>query len=292
MKRKEFNPFRILQWIVIVGLVYVIIIGLFSTDRVKNRTQSQNPYELEKDGVCLLPNVLSDVEIVQLKQCCEQGNYKEAKRRLIQHSEVKQRIQQTLGDDYTFQDYIWIIQKSSVHTCHRDNNGDFFNEGQQYPSYTLLLYLEDMDKCLGVIPESHKDVNHSNANLTNPVETLLCKKGDAILFNANLIHVGIILPKDHLRIQMKVTHRDDLEVLSYYQDFNKVLKKDNTLPLGLLQFQKNISCMCPYISNLSQRENIKSARGTDNGETVGIGQKIFSSLFYGNADFYDLPNAF
>jgi len=291
MKRKEFNPFRILQWIVIVGLAYVIIIGLFSTDKVKNR-QNQNPYELEKDGVCLLPNVLSDVEIVLLKQCCEQGNYKEAKRQLIQHSEVKQRIQQTLGDQYTFQDYIWIIQKSSVHTCHRDNNGDFFNEGQQYPSYTLLLYLEDMDKCLGVIPESHKEVNHSNANLTNPVDTLLCKKGDAILFNANLIHVGIILPKDHLRIQMKVTHRDDLEVLSYYQDFNKVLKKDNTLPLGLLQFQKNISCMFPYISNLSQRENIQSARGTDNGETVGIGQKIFSSLFYGNADFYDLPNAF
>ena len=288
MQRIKPFPYSFILWTIIIGLVYVILIGLFSTDVVKNKL-----YDLEKDGVCLLTQVLSNKELEPLKRCCEQGNYKEAKIHLIQHDGLKQRIQHMLSEDYVFQDYIWIIQKSSVHTCHRDNNGDFFNEGQQYPSYTLLIYIEDMekDKCLGVIPESHQDLNHSNVNLTNRVETLSCKKGDAILFNANLIHVGTI-QKDHLRIQMKVTHRDDLDVLSYYQDFNKVLKKDNTIPRNILQFQKNISCMFPYVSNLSQRENIQSARGTDNGETVGIGQKIFSSLFYGNADFYDLPNAF
>ena len=150
-----------------------------------------------------------------------------------------------------------------------------------------------MEKCLGVIPTSHKDVNSFNVNPTNKVETLLCKKGDAILFNANLIHVGTIQSKDdHLRIQMKVTHREDIPTLSYYQDFNKILKKDNTMPKELLQFQKNVSCMFPYVSNLTQSDNIQSARGTDNGETIGLPQKVFSYWFYGNSDFYDLPNAF
>jgi hypothetical protein len=250
-------------------------------------------YDLEKDGVCLFPKVLSSKQIEYLSQACVEGNYKEAKEHLLQDKRLIGLLKETLGEAYQFQDYIWIIQKSSVHTCHRDNNGDFFNKGQLYPSYTLLLYLEDMEKCLGVIPTSHKDVNSFNVNPTNKVETLLCKKGDAILFNANLIHVGTIQSKDdHLRIQMKVTHRKDIPTLSYYQDFNKVLKKDNTMPKELLQFQKNVSCMFPYVSNLTQSDNIQSARGTDNGEKVGLPQKVFSYWFYGNSDFYDLPNAF
>lgn len=261
---------------------------LFFIDVVEKRQ-----YDLEKDGVCLFPQVLSSKQIEHLSQACVEGNYKEAKEHLLQDKRLIGLLKQTLGEAYQFQDYIWIIQKSSVHTCHRDNNGDFFNKCQLYPSYTLLLYLEDMEKCLGVIPTSHKDVNSFNVNPTNKVETLLRKKGDAILFNANLIHVGTIQSKDdHLRIQMKVTHRKDIPTLSYYQDFNKVLKKDNTMPKELLQFQKNVSCMFPYVSNLTQSDNIQSARGTDNGETVGLPQKVFSYWFYGNSDFYDLPNAF
>lgn len=269
-------------------LLYIVFYCLFFTDVVEKRQ-----YDLEKDGVCLFPKVLSSTQIQHLSQACVEGNYKEAKEHLLQDKRLIRLLKQTLGEEYQFQDYIWIIQKSSVHTCHRDNNGDFFNKGQKYPSYTLLLYLEDMEKCLGVIPTSHKDVNSFNVNPTNKVETLLCKKGDAILFNANLIHVGTIQSKDdHLRIQMKVTHREDIPTLSYYQDFNKILKKDNTIPKELLQFQKNVSCMFPYVSNLTQSDNIQSARGTDNGEKVGLPQKVFSYWFYGNSDFYDLPNAF
>ena len=199
-------------------LLYVVFYCLFFTDVVEKRQ-----YDLEKDGVCLFPKVLSSAQIQHLSQACVEGNYKEAKEHLLQDKRLIRLLKQTLGQEYQFQDYIWIIQKSSVHTCHRDNNGDFFNKGQKYPSYTLLLYLEDMEKCLGVIPTSHKDVNSFNVNPTNKVETLLCKKGDAILFNANLIHVGTIQSKDdHLRIQMKVTHREDIPTLSYYQDFNKI----------------------------------------------------------------------
>jgi hypothetical protein len=50
--------------------------------------------------------------------------------------------------------------------------------------------------------------------------------------------------------------------------------------------------MFPIISNLTQNENIRSSRGTDNGVEIGFFQKIFSYIFYGNSQFYDLPNAF
>jgi hypothetical protein len=283
---KKTNIFILL---IVIFLVYIIIYNLISRDSV----YVTKTYDLEKDGTSIFNKVISDMEIEKLKQYCKENNYKEVKNKLIHNSKLNNVIRQKLGKDYQFQDYIWIIKKSSVHTCHRDNNGDFFNEGQKYPSYTLIVYLEDMEKCLGIIPKSHKSLSHNNINLTNKVESLLCKSGDAILFNANLIHVGTIQKKnDHLRIQMKITHKDDIPFLSYYEDFNKVLKKDNNIPKSVLHFQRNVSCMFPFISDLTQSENISSSRGSDNGVKVSTSQKMFSYLFYGNSEFYDLPNAF
>jgi hypothetical protein len=285
------NISLIILLIISVIILYIIIYNIFTSDLVIENKK----YNLEKHGVCIFKNTISDKEIDRLKNDCEQNNYKEAKTQLINNKELNELIHKILGHDYQFQDYIWIIKKSSVHTCHRDNNGDFFNQGQQYPSYTMLVYLENMEKCLGIIPGSHKNINSYNMNLTNKVENLLCNKGDVIIFNANLIHVGTIHSNNNnnnLRIQMKITNKNDIHILSYYEDFNKVLNKENTLPKNILQFQKNISCMFPYISNLSQSENITSAIGSDNGAKVGLFQKMFSLLFYGNSNFYDLPNAF
>jgi hypothetical protein len=122
----------------------------------------------------------------------------------------------------------------------------------------MLIYLEDMEKCLGVIPQSHLNKNAFNMNITDQVKNLVCNKGDVILFNANLIHVGTIhsFKNDHLRIQMKVSHKDDLEILSYYQNYNKVLKQENHLPSYIRKAQMNLSCMFPFVSNLTQKENI------------------------------------
>jgi len=234
---------------------------------------------------------------------CENKQYKKIKDTLLNNQELIALKNATTNDQYVFQDYIWIIEKSSVHTCHRDNNGDFFNENQKHPSYTALVYLEDMGKCLGVMTESHKDLYANSVNFTDTVKNILCNKGDVIIFNANLIHVGTIntskdsknnwnTKDDNLRIQLKITHKDDIQNIMYYEDFNKVLNQDNTLPLSLRLAQKRLSCMFPILSNLTQQENIRTARGSDNGIEVGIPQQIFSYFFYGNKDFYNLPNAF
>ena len=157
----------------------------------------------------------------------------------------------------------------------------------------MLVYLEDMEKCLSVIPKSHTEKNSYFIDFNGNLVNLLCKKGDVILFNANLIHVGTINNRDdNLRIQLKVTHKDDIKNISYYQNFNKILNKDNELPIYLRKAQRNISCMFPGISNLTQSENIRTSRGTDNGVNIGLFQQLFSFLFYGNSDFYDLPNVF
>jgi len=285
------NILQIIIIILFVILIFIMIINiLFKIEKIapKNKT-----YNLKDDGFCIFHNVLNSKEIYKLKKKCHEKNYKSVQNYLLKNCKLKNIIRSNMSENYQFQDYIWIIQKSSVHTCHRDNNGDFFNKDQKYPSYTMLVYLEDMDKCLGIIPESHKDPNSYFIDFSNSLTNFLCKSGDVILFNANLIHVGTFNTKeDNLRIQLKVTHKDDIPYISYYEDFHKVLNQENNIPLYLRKIQKNLSCTFPGISNWTQNENIKSARGSDNGSNIGSGQKIFSYLFYGKSDFYDLPNAF
>jgi hypothetical protein len=292
----------IIFWISLCLLVLLFCVNYFIL--YKDQTiKHGDKYSLERDGFCLYKNILTNSEIENLKSMCENKQYKQMKDTLLNNQQLIALKKKATSNQYIFQDYIWIIEKSSVHTCHRDNNGDFFNENQKYPSYTALVYLEDMDKCLGVMPESHKDLYSNSMNFTDTVKNILCNKGDVIIFNANLIHVGTInrtkdlknnwnTKDDNLRIQLKITHKDDIENIMYYEDFNKVLNQDNTLPLSLRLAQKRLSCMFPILSNLTQQENIRTARGSDNGVDVGIPQQIFSYLFYGNKNFYNLPNAF
>jgi len=284
----KYKTLTIVTILLAIFLLWIIISAFFS--EVPFYKPSQN--DLNKNGFVIYNNVITNEEIHKLNALCLDSDYKTTKEILLKQPKLNELVK-TIGPEYVFQDYIWIIKKSSVHTCHRDNNGDFFNEGQQYPSYTMLVYLEDMDKCLGVIPESHKNQYAYFVDFTGNLVNLPCKKGDVIIFNANLIHVGTLNKRDdNLRIQLKVTHKDDIDKIAYYQNFNKVLNKDNTMPMYVRKAQRNLSCMFPGFSNLTQSENIKSSRGSDNGANIGVFQQWFSYLFYGDTGFYDLPNAF
>lgn len=286
---------KLYKYLLFILFFMLFFIYIIFASFLKNKIiQDTDKYSLKKDGFVVLKNVFDNIDVQYLKNKCIENDYSTVKNFLVKNNTLHTLIHNQVGKNYVFQDYIWIIQKSSVHTCHRDNNGDFFNEGQKYPSYTMLIYLESMDKCLGVVPTSHKNLHSFDINLINPTVHLPCKSGDIILFNANLIHVGTLHDKeeDHIRIQMKVSHKEDIKVLSYYENFNKVLNKDNKLPFFIKNMQQNVSCMFPIFSNLTQKENIRSSRGSDNGVQIGWFQQLFSYLFYGNSNFYDLPNAF
>ena len=273
--------------ILVIFFIFFIFIRfhlIFNEDII-----SSKKYELKKDGLLVLKNILNKQEIESLKKYCFHENYKYIKEYLLNNSVLKKLVKREIGDDYVFQDYILIIKKSAVHTCHRDYNGDFFNESQRFKSYTIIIYLEDMEKCLGVVPTSHKDINSFHFNLVDPVENVICNKGDIILFDANLIHVGALNKKDNnLRIQMKITHKDDLEALSYYENYNKILNEENNLPLFIRKGQRKLTCLFPAFADWTQKDNIKATKKEHNS----ILQQWFSYFFYGNKDFYNLKNVF
>jgi len=152
-----------------------------------------------------------------------------------------------------------------MRACH---NGTVFNKGQLHPSYTMLLYLE---RALGIITGSHVSLDEGAWNLptvssdgvVSRLEEIECGEGDAIVFNANLIHVGTMLDKrDHLRV---LTHRDRNTL-----DFHKVQQRE------------------PKVSDWTQVENIRTSK---KGEDVGWKQSVFSTRLFVSPDFYDLNEA-
>ena len=216
-------------------------------------------------------------------------DYNQIKKQIIYNPTIKQAILTKTGQGYEFHDYIFIIKKSAIHTCHRDANGSQFNE-LTHPSYTMILYLENMDKCLGVIPQSHQ-TKHS-LYLPNSVQDVLCKKGDILLFDANLIHTGIILETPHnLRIQMKISHKDDIPNLAYYTNYNKILDEPNTIPRVVQKWQQTASCMFPGISDYMQTD-VKKTTTYKTDSDIPLHQRIFAYLFYGKSNYYNIANIY
>jgi len=244
-----------------------------------NNTKDKK-YDLQKDGITVIPKILTDKQADSIKKLIEDGYSLEAKNIILRSDVIKNRIYQILGPEYEFHDYIFIIKKSQFHACHRDYNGDFFNSTQKYPSYTIIIYLEDMDKCLDVIPRSHKHVTSNILNITDYTETVICSKGDALLFNANLIHSGSLnKTESNPRIQMKVSHVKDHDTLKFYQQYNKVLNKENNYPKWTKNLQKHLSCIAPGISQLTQKfDNNKSSNSNENKGN------IISKLLYADLD--------
>jgi hypothetical protein len=283
---KHHINFKLLLLLLLLILSCIILLFLFIIYILyfyEPTTIIKSKYELEKDGIKLYTKIFTIDEIKEMKEMCEKEKYQTLKKYLSNHSKIKEIIGELKPiQEYELHDYIFIIKKSNIHTCHRDNNGSIYNKNQKYPSYTLIIYLEKMDKCLGVIPQSHKLIDKYNWNITkNPIENIQCSEGDIIMFDANTIHTGTIENKkdNNVRIQMKISHPDDINILSFYQKYNKMLNEENVLNINIKRFQQNISCMFPVLSDMTQNEHKNKARGDTN--------TTLSYLMSGNNNFYN-----
>ena len=226
-----------------------------------------------------LLDVFGDTEVNYILGLIDSKKYLDAKKFIQNHSGFLKQMNQLLGEDYVFMDYIFTIEKSSISTCHRDENGSVFTPQNKHPSYTILFYLEPMDACLDIIPGSHKERNA--VYLSKSLESIPCKPGQAVLFDADLIHSGSINTKnDNKRIQMKIIHKDDLDNLKEFHKYYKVgdATKETTLQNTL--FYRRLSCMFPGIADL-----------TRNGNSMPpFLNKLYKKLVYGDEDNYKLKN--
>ena len=260
-------------WVkIIIWVILLSIILRLTSEKFAKRTA-----RIHKNGFQVL-DCLNEGDINYLKSHWEAGESTEKiKRYLHTNQKVLEHIQKLLGPHYVFQDYILMIEKSKIHTCHRDNNSKLLNPKQKHHSYTIIFYLDDMERCLDVIDKSNKSSN--GLFLTDPTVSVRCKPGNAILFDASLIHSGSFnIRPNNKRIQMKLTHVEDLEAIDFFQNYNKTIDKDNTIPEVVTVAQKHLTCQVPILSDIV------------NNSTDFPLSETFSKFFYGDSGFYDLKD--
>jgi hypothetical protein len=162
------------------------------------------------------------------------------------HPVVLKNIEATIGPEYEFKNYMLAIEKSSVSTCHRDENGQFFNRDLKHPSYTVLFYLKEIDGCLDIVEQSHEQSQVLNFK---KLKSIQCVPGQAILFDADMIHSGSLKAgEESTRIQLKLHHKDDV-FPKYLEKMHQTLdaSKDNASTSTLA---RSISCTIPVIPDL------------------------------------------
>ena len=265
--------------------VLLIMICAIPAAARKSVKMSKKP-TLERDGYIVIDNILDIVQIKEIQNLWDNREFKAIDILVKNHPRVNEFLARVLPKEYGFMDYVMFLEKSVLHTCHRDNNASRFNTGIS-KSYTMLVYIDDMKNCLDVVPRSHKPIN-IGLYWYDMTQTYKCRPGSVILFDADLVHSGSLDSLDqNRRIQFKISHQDDFEKLSFFNDYHKVVDKPNTNSEWSKKIQKNLSCQFPYIADLTQGQN----KGYIKGD-LSLTDKIFSKLMYSDPNYYSLQDAY
>jgi hypothetical protein len=274
--------------ILLTWFVMTLVLRFF---HIRGLPDKRYDWSLHNDGIQRIKGVLTQHDLNQLRHLAETDQTLKMQEYLLHpQSSLSRHVMPLLPEGYVFHDYIFFIRRSQFHTCHRDYNGDLFNEGI-HPSYTMIVYLSDMDRCLDVIPGSHTSKD-DNMGLTDRTQTVHCLTGDVLLFNANIVHSGSLNEGAFPRVQLKVSHRDDLEKLAYYQGYHKVMNEEMGYSTALQNLHKHLTCTFPIISEWTKGydNNKDAAKGTTKGTTKSDADKSVEkeqsliSTFYAKLD--------
>lgn len=264
-------------WLIMV-LVYVVISvgGRWMFNTSLSRDHCLQNTSLTEDGYRLLQNVFRPVEIRWMQEQMGMGNSDGLKRFLFGHSGLHNALVHETNSEYEYQDYLLMIRKSQIHTCHRDYNGDLYHR-LKHPSYTFIIYLHGMNSCLDIVEQSHTRFRYLPFS-TDPSKHVKCQVGDVLLFNSNLIHAGSLINKhqNNPRIQMKWCHKDDRSLLPFYEQYFKLLDEENTNTSTFNHVTKHLSCQNPFAFEIGSK--------ITNGESYHP-PKWFTRFFYGNEQF-------
>ncbi len=267
-------------------IIFIVITLVICCYQIFIKRETLNEFSnLDYHGYVVKNKIISDDILKKIRTHWDKLEYKEINDIIKNDKSIKKFIDENIKmSGYQLMDYIMFLENSVLHTCHRDNNSEYFND--ILPSYTIILYIDDMNRCLDVIPKSHND--KLGVYLYDKTRTFVCKGGSIILFNASLVHSGSVdSDNNNRRIQLKVSHKGDLDKLSFYQKYYKILNKQNTNSDISKRVQKHFSCRFPIISDMTQGNDKNYISGN-----MSLITKIFSKLFYSDKDYYKLKDAF
>lgn len=253
-----------------MAIIFVFILMLIIFKYLKDK-------QVHEDGYKIVKNLLNDEEMRKINLLWDNKNYKELKHFFMQNNKLKN----ILNNDYVLIDYSYFIENSAIHTYHRDYTSSQKYNNLDFPSYTLILYLNNSDIGLNLIPGSHVDENWFY--IIDKSKKLKFNKGDAIIFNADILHAGSALSQDIKRrcVQFKIIHKNDIYKMPWLLNFHVLINRPNKKINLFKKIEASSTRQFPIIMDLTNKI-IK----TSFNEDKSFLQKIFSKFLFSNEDFY------
>jgi len=238
-------------------------------------------YEPAENGYTIIKNLIDKEDIDIILKKWDQKNYSNIKDFFLNNKNIHSKIKNILGEDYTLIDYCYLIENSAIHTYHRDYTSSMNYNNLNHPSYTMILYLDNSDTGLNLIPGSHRD--NISVYLVDKSKKLKFDSGSAILFDGDLLHAGTLSDGNVSRhcIQFKIIHKDDIDKLPELLNYHVLINRKNDKSLFVKTLETNTTKHFPIFID-TFNGTIKTAFTEDKSPI----QKFISSLVFSNEDFY------
>jgi hypothetical protein len=235
------------------------------------------------NGYTIIPNFIPKNDVQEVIRDWDNKDYSSVKEYFLnpgKNIQIRNNINRLLGSDYELIDYVYFIENSAIHTYHRDLTSSKSHNNLQHPSYTMILYLDESDTGLNVVPGSHIDA--CGIYLIDKSKKLSFKAGTALIFDADLLHAGTASETVKRRvIQFKIIHKDDIVKMPHLQQFHVLIDKQNNKPLYIKHVETALTRHFPFAQDLF-KETIKTSFDEEKTPT----QELISSLIFSNKDFY------
>jgi hypothetical protein len=194
----------------IVSIVYILFYCLERNERFQVSYENRKRRSLYTDGfVCMFHPEYIKTENIPCKQ-------------------LQQDILQTLPKGYTFLDYIYKIDNTSLSSFHRDVTSSQHIYKTKYPVYTAILYKYDGEH-LSVCPRSNKTYPFVFSTIVN----VSGKAGTVFLFDSDLLHAGMKNGcKKREVIQYKICHKEDVSLLPHLHKIRAHKRDACTINIG------------------------------------------------------------
>lgn len=255
---------------VVISLVLITLKIFSEMIRVKDR------------GYFIVREILDKQETDTAVKDWEMKNYKKIKEFFMNNQSIKNIIKEKLNDEYVLINYSYFIENSAIHTYHRDYTSCKNYNNLKFPSYTMILYLDDSDTGLNLIPGSHRDF--FSFYIMDKSHQLHFKKGSAVIFDADILHAGTSQMSgkiDRKCIQFKIIHKEDISKLPWLQNFHMLIDSPNDKNYYIKVLEAGLTKHFPFFMDSTQT----IIKTSFNEEKTFI-QKLISMVVFSNTDFY------
>jgi hypothetical protein len=260
--------FLFLTLIVLICIYYVYLVYFIIEDKKRER------------GYMIINDVLLKEDVNYINVCWDNLDYNKIIDFLLKNDNIHDMIKRYLGKDYILINYSYLIENSSIHTYHRDYTSSRNYNNLQNPSYTMILYLDDSNTGLNLIPGSHLEKTRLMYMKNKSIKPNV-NPGTVIIFDADILHSGTKTDKKRRCIQFKIIHKQDIDKLPSLHDYYVLINKPNIKHDVLASFETFCTRHFPFLMDISN-ENIKTSFVE---ERTGV-QKIISSIIFSDKDFY------